>query len=198
MKYRMITKAARSLPANFPDVKCMFLRRVVLVVWEYSIPPSLFINIDEAGVLTSMSKMDLGPIRCPTISAIGWGDERRFTVLLAISAEGRLMRKVQILWAEEIERCHSKGDDIDGTNDLFWTLTAQLIGQQNKPFWSVPDMVYLGKIEGKSLLLKMVYFKSIWFVFHLLLPAVGLRMFHQNKIHLTCDLSTQSHFFLIR
>lgn len=108
-----------------------------------------------------MSKMDLGPIRCPTISAIGWGDERRFTVLLAISAEGRLVRKVQILWAEEIERCHSKGDDIDGTNDLFWTLTAHLIGQQNKPFWSVPDMVYLGKIEGKSLLLKMVYFKSI-------------------------------------
>ena len=39
-------------------------------------------------------------------------------MLPAISAEGKLVGKVQIIWAGETERCHPEGDEIDGMSDL--------------------------------------------------------------------------------
>ena len=89
MKYRMITKAARSLPVNFPDVKHVSSEGG-FVVRKYSIPPSLFINIDETGVcLLSCQKRTWGPSGAKQIFGIGWGDKMPFTVLPAISADGK-------------------------------------------------------------------------------------------------------------
>ena len=60
LKYRTITKAARSLPEDLIEVKRMFLRRVVFIVQKYNIPPSLFINIDKTGLCLLPSKNILG------------------------------------------------------------------------------------------------------------------------------------------
>ena len=98
LKYRTITKAAQSLPEDFFEVKRMFLRRVVFIVQKYNIPPSLFINIDETGLcLLPSQKCTWGPTGAKQISVLGWGDKRQFTVIPAISAEGMLVGKAQII-----------------------------------------------------------------------------------------------------
>ena len=118
-KYRTITKTSRSLPVDFTAIKRMFLRRVVFLVRKYSIPPSLFFNIDETGVnLLPCQKRTWGPSGTKQISVLGWGDKRQFIVLPTITAEGKLAGKVQIIWTGETDRCHPKGDEIDTMSDL--------------------------------------------------------------------------------
>ena len=100
LTYRTITKAARSLPEDFIEVKRKFLRRVVFIVRKYNIPPSLFINIDETGLYLLLSqKRTWGPSGAKQISVLGWGDKRQLTVIPAISAEGKLVGNAQIIWA---------------------------------------------------------------------------------------------------
>ena len=73
-------KNTRSLPVDFTAIKKMFLRRVVFLVRKYSIPPSLFLNIDETGVnLLPCQKHTWGPSGAQQISVLGWGDKRQFT-----------------------------------------------------------------------------------------------------------------------
>ena len=109
-----ITKAARSLPDGFIEIKRMFLRRVVFIVRKFNIPPALFINLDETGVcLLPSQKRTWGPPGAKQISVLGWGDKRQFTVIPAISAEGKLVGKAQVIY-----RCHPKGAEIDTMADL--------------------------------------------------------------------------------
>ena len=65
-------KKSRSLPVDFTAIKRMFLRRMVFVVRKYSIPPSLFLNIDETGVnLLPCQKRTWGPSGAKQISVLG-------------------------------------------------------------------------------------------------------------------------------
>eukprot|EP00731_Ephydatia_muelleri_P020983 Em0013g710a len=101
LKYRAITKTSCSLPVDFTTIKRMFLRRVVFVVRKYSIPPSLFLNIDETGVnLLPSQKRTWGPSGAKQISVLGWGDKQQFTVIPAITAEeSTILEYVAVLYA---------------------------------------------------------------------------------------------------
>ena len=86
------------MPDGFIDIKRMFLRRVVFIVRKFNIPPALFINLDETGVcLLPSQKRTWGPSEVKQISVLGWGDKRQFTVIPAISAEGKLVGKAQVI-----------------------------------------------------------------------------------------------------
>ena len=152
LKHRAITKTSRSLPVDFTSIKRMFLRRVVFVVRKYSIPPSLFLNIDETGVnLLPCQKRTWGPSGAKQISVLGWGGKRQFTVIPAITAEGKLAGKVQIIWARETERCHPKGDELDAMSDL-------LLHSHSTSHWTTESTIleYVAVLYATYVLPKMI------------------------------------------
>ena len=135
LKYRTITKAARSLPDGFIEIKQMFLRRVVFIVRKFNIPPALFINLDETGVcFLPLQKSTWGPSGAKQISVLGWVDKRQFTVISAISAEGKLVGKAQVIWAGQTDRCHPKGAEIDTMADL-------LFHSHSTSHWTTEDTI---------------------------------------------------------
>eukprot|EP00731_Ephydatia_muelleri_P002914 Em0001g2914a len=151
LKYRTITKAARCLPDGFIDIKRMFLRRVVFIVRKFNIPPALFINLDETGVcLLPTQKRTWGPSGAKQISVLGWGDKRQFTVIPAISAEGKLVGKAQVIWAGQTDRCHPKGAEIDIMADL-------LFHSHSTSHWTTEDTIleYVAVLHTTNVIPKM-------------------------------------------
>eukprot|EP00731_Ephydatia_muelleri_P002885 Em0001g2885a len=151
LKYRTITKAARCLPDGFIDIKRMFLRRVVFIVRKFNIPPALFINLDETGVcLLPTQKRTWGPSGVKQISVLGWGDKRQFTVIPAISAEGKLVGKAQVIWAGQTDRCHPKGAEIDIMADL-------LFHSHSTSHWTTEDTIleYVAVLHTTNVIPKM-------------------------------------------
>ena len=152
LKYRTITKAARSLPDGFIEIKRMFLRRVVFIVRKFNIPPVLFINLDETGVcLLPSQKRTWGPSGAKQISVLGWGDKRQFTVIPAISAEGKLVEKAQVIWAGQTDRCHPKGAEIDTMADL-------LFHSHSTSHWTTEDTIleYVAVLHTTYVIPKMI------------------------------------------
>ena len=116
LSFRGVTKCAHGVPGDFVT---MFLERCVFIVMQYSIPPFLFFNLDETGVylLPPIKKKWAGSGN-PQVNLQGFGDERQFTTLLAISTTRTLARWCQLTWQGETEMCLPKGDEVKRMEDL--------------------------------------------------------------------------------
>ena len=82
----------------------------------------------------AVQKHTWGPSRAKLISVLGWGDKRQFTVIPAISAEGKLVVKAQIIWAGQTDRCHPKGEKIDAMADL-------ILHSHSASHWTTEDTI---------------------------------------------------------
>ena len=105
------TKAARSTPVDLAETRRMFLPHVIYICGRYNVPPSLFINTDETGIfLFPLQKRIWGPAGAKQVAIVGNGDRRQSTLVVGITASGKLAGRSQIIWAGETTGCHPKGD----------------------------------------------------------------------------------------
>ncbi len=100
------TKAARTLPADFPEIRKAFLQRVKDLVGENDIPPELVINWDQTGLkIIPASEWTLEQSGAPQVSIVGAEDKRQITAVLAVSLGGELLPP-QLLYAGKTPQCH--------------------------------------------------------------------------------------------
>ena len=78
------TKANLQLPEDkFQQIKASFLQQIVALVKAYSIPPELFITLDETGIkLVPVGDWSLAPEGSRRVEVAGLGDKRQITVNL--------------------------------------------------------------------------------------------------------------------
>ena len=121
LSWRRTTKAARSTPADLAETRRMFLRRVIYICRRYNVPPSLFINMDESGIfLFPLQKRTWGPAGAKQVAIVGNDDKRQFTLVVGITASGKLAGRSQIIWAGETTGCHPKGDEYKAFDKLLF------------------------------------------------------------------------------
>ena len=99
LSWRRVSKAQRTLPDNFEEIKRTFLLRLVYVCALHHIPPELVVNADETGVLlVPCSKETFGEKGSDQVSLQGFGDKRQFTLLFGVSASGKFAGRFQLIW----------------------------------------------------------------------------------------------------
>ena len=102
------TKAARQLPADFPEVKATFLERVRSAVTAHDIPPQLVINFDQTGVnVVPVSSWTMHSEGAKQVEIFGKEDKRQITVLLGTTLAGQLLPP-QVVYQGKTDACHPR------------------------------------------------------------------------------------------
>jgi len=102
------TKAARKVPADFPQQKDQFLSRITTAVTTHSIPPELIINFDQTGVnVVPVSKWTMDSQGAKQVEILGLEDKRQVTVLLGTTLTGHLLPP-QVIYQGKTDQCHPK------------------------------------------------------------------------------------------
>ena len=121
MKYvkRKGTKAAKKLPVDFPQIRDVFLERVSDTVNEFSIPKELCVNMDETGAkYIPVSDWTMEEEGAAQVPLPGLDDKREMTVVLSISAAGKLLPP-QLIYQGKTAECHAKNVRFPAT----WNVT---------------------------------------------------------------------------
>ena len=85
--------------------------RVVWVVSTFTIPPDLFVNLDETGIrFFPARKMTWGPKGASQIDVHNVDDKRQFTATPVISASGKVAGRVQLIWEGKTKLSTPKPD----------------------------------------------------------------------------------------
>ena len=107
------TKAARKLPANFPQQKADFLDKLSDRVDEHDIPKDLIINFDQTGLkIVPVSNWTLATEGSKQVPIVDLEDTRDITTVLASTASGQLLPP-QLFYAGKTTKCHTKFDFAD-------------------------------------------------------------------------------------
>lgn len=105
---RKATKAARKLPADFPELKLAYLRRIWDVVKSNAVPLQLIINWDQTGVkLVPVSSWTMAESGSKQIPVVAKDDKREITVVLAATASGTLLPP-QVIYQGKTTGYHAK------------------------------------------------------------------------------------------
>ena len=105
---RKATKAARKLPPDFPDVKLGFLQRIKDEVLTNSIPLALVLNFDQtSSKLVPVSEWTMEKQGSRQVAVLEKEDKREITVLLTVTATGRLLPP-QVIYQGKTPGCHPK------------------------------------------------------------------------------------------
>ena len=109
------TKAKLQLPEDkFQHIKASFLQQIVALVKAHSIPPKLFINLDETGIkLVPVGDWILAPEGGRRVEVAGLGDKRQITATFADTLSGAFLA-MQLLYQGKTDRCHDKFAFPDG------------------------------------------------------------------------------------
>ena len=122
---RKAPKAARKLPADFPEIKLSFLQRIKDEVEKNSIPQDLIVNWDQTGSkLVPVSEWTMEKEGTKQVPVVGKDDKREVTILLSIAATGDLLPP-QVIYQGKTSGCHAKVTFPEG-----WNIT------QSESHWS--------------------------------------------------------------
>lgn len=117
------TKAVKTLPSDFDDIKCEFVKKVNNVVNEYSVPDSLIINWDQTGCqLVPGGEWTMEEKGSKQVTVAGIDDKRQITLLLGITKSGTLLPP-QLIYAGKTERCLPQSVEFPSDWDITFTET---------------------------------------------------------------------------
>ena len=89
---RKATKEAQKLPPDFSDIKLGFLQRIKDEVVSNSIPLALVFNFDQTGSkLVPVCEWTMEKQGSRQVPVVGKEDKREITVLLTVTATGKLL-----------------------------------------------------------------------------------------------------------
>jgi hypothetical protein len=136
LSFRRATGDQRHLPA--PDVLAgitrLFLQRFYWLVDHHNIPPDLVLNADEtAQCLFPSKKVGWGEQGSDSVKMVGIGEKRQFTMFPVISALGKLVGMIQVIWGGTTSACEPQG--VDRHED-------ELLHSHTSSHWSSPTTVF--------------------------------------------------------
>lgn len=108
-------KANLKLPEDrFQHIKAFFLQQIVALVIAHSIPPELFIDLDETGIkLVPVGDWSIAPEGSKRVEVAGLGDRRQITATFADTLRGAFLL-IQLLYQGKTDCCHAKFPFPDG------------------------------------------------------------------------------------
>jgi hypothetical protein len=125
LSFRSGTQSAKKIPENFPEVKNMFLLKIIWTVWKFNLVPELFLNADETGVLIfPLPSKSWAPTGAQDVVLVARDEKRQFTVIPVIAACGLLLGLVQVIWQGTTVRCEPSADIKAKNPNLFHAHTA--------------------------------------------------------------------------
>ncbi|QRV92686.1 hypothetical protein RhiJN_20704 [Ceratobasidium sp. AG-Ba] len=90
--WRAVTQAAQKLPADWEQQCLDFAHRLTWNIAMNNIPPELVINADQTGVSYLGTGSRTWEVKgSPQVSAVGQGEKRQFTLMVAVTAAGKLL-----------------------------------------------------------------------------------------------------------
>ena len=117
------TKAVKTLPSDFEQIKNDFVKRVTDTINENSVPDSLIINWDQTGCQpVPGGDWTMESKGSNQVTVAGIDDKRQITVLLGITKSGTLLPP-QLIYAGKTERCLPRNVDFPEDWDVTFTET---------------------------------------------------------------------------
>ena len=105
---RKLQKQLESSPPDFSDVKLGFLQRIKDKVASNSIPLALVFNFDQTGSkLVPVCEWTMEKQGSRQVPVVGKEDKREITVLLTVTATGKLLPP-QVIYQGKTPGCHPK------------------------------------------------------------------------------------------
>lgn len=103
--WRVRTTSAQKLPLDWRVQGMNMAKRIAVNVHQYSVHPSLIINMDQTGLhLVPGSSRTYAPKGCKEVPVIGAEDKRQITCCIASSMSGDML-PLQLIFGGKTERC---------------------------------------------------------------------------------------------
>uniref|UniRef100_A0A914VVG8 DDE-1 domain-containing protein n=1 Tax=Plectus sambesii TaxID=2011161 RepID=A0A914VVG8_9BILA len=125
------TKAAKTLPRNFDELRQNFFTKIGSLVKAHEISDQLVVNFDQTGIsIVPTSSYTVEKEGARQVPVIGKDDKRQITVVFAVSLAGELLPP-QLIYGGKTDACHPKYRFlhnwlIDHT-DNHWSTAASMV-----------------------------------------------------------------------
>jgi hypothetical protein len=144
------TKAARSLPLNFEEVRALFFKRFAWFVDQYKIQKKNVFNCDESGVVFfPIDKKTYAPVGTTDAVLQAFDEKKQYTMTPVVNMSGELVT-MQLIWQGATSRCEPHKDMQELHKD-------ELTNTHTKSHWSRPhtmeaiiDDTYNAKIKAQD------------------------------------------------
>ncbi|WAR09629.1 hypothetical protein MAR_034705 [Mya arenaria] len=102
------TKATKTLPADFEDIKDTFVSKVQGMIQEHHIPDSFVLNFDQTGChMVPGGEWTMGEMGSALVTIAGLDDKRQMTALLIVMKSGWMLLP-QLIYVGKTDRCLPK------------------------------------------------------------------------------------------
>ncbi len=163
------TKAARSVPENYPQERERFLSSITDKVKKHNIPDKLIVNFDQTQVkIVPVSEWTLNEAGAKQVDISALDDKRAITALLGVNSEAELLPP-QLIYQGTTTRCHPAYKFPDD-----WNIT------HSKSHWSTDETMeeYVDKVLNP-------YFNSVKKELDLPNRQKSLAIFDMYSVHRT-------------
>ena len=137
------TKAAKTLPTDFTNIREKFYERIEEVIREYNIPPEMIVNIDQTGIqLVPVSDWTMEERGSNQVPITGVKDKCQITGVTGVSLTGNLL-PLQLIYQGKTAACHptfnSPKEQIVTQSVNHWTTVDTMLTYAKDVLWPYFD-----------------------------------------------------------